>query len=105
LRHLDLDTATAAVRVGGTILVTAGWGARPQLPVSALYTRDAALRGFVISRARASDLAAAARAINRFVGSGALTAHAVEEPPLAETAQAHRRIESGDLRGRLVLRP
>lgn len=61
--------------------------------------------GFVISRARADDLAEAAELINRMLRAGTLTTRIAQELPLSATADAHRRIESGGVRGRLILRP
>jgi NADPH:quinone reductase-like Zn-dependent oxidoreductase len=39
------------------------------------------------------------------LGAGTLTARVVGELPLPETAEAHRRLESGTVRGRIVVRP
>lgn len=102
--HQDLDTAAAVIAPGGRILLTAGAG-RPALPVGALYTRDVSLHGFVISRAGVADLAAAARLINTMLSAGQLTARIADELPLDRTATAHRLVEEGRVRGRLVLRP
>lgn len=70
-----------------------------------MYTRDVSVHGFVISRASASDLALAADHINRMVAGGEPTARITGELPLAQTAEVHRRIEAGQVRGRLLLRP
>jgi NADPH:quinone reductase-like Zn-dependent oxidoreductase len=102
--NLDLDVAAATCAVGATILVSAGFDARPELPLRALYTRNVGLRGFVISRATAADLAAAAGMINGMLAEGRLTARIHAELPLAETAEAHRRVEQG-VHGRIILRP
>ena len=103
--HHDLDLATDVLAPGGRILLTAGGAARPALPAGPLYTRDVSLHGFVISRASASDLALAAGHINRMLASGELAVQIAGELPLAQTAEAHRRIEAGQVRGRLLLRP
>ncbi len=68
-----------------------------------LYTRDISLLGFVLSRAGAADLAAAARVINQLLAAGRLTAQISGCLPLAETAEAHRRIEHGGVDGRLLV--
>jgi NADPH:quinone reductase-like Zn-dependent oxidoreductase len=103
--HHDLDVAVHAVTTGGKVLITAGTGADAALPVRPFYVRDISLHGFVISRASAGDLAGAARLINRMLGAGTLTTRVVEQLPLSETAEAHRRLESGTVRGRIVVRP
>lgn len=101
----DLAHAVRSVAVGGRILLTAGRDNHPALPAWELYTRDASLRGFVISRATATDLADAAKLINRLLAEGRLTARIADEWPLSRAAEAHRRIEAGNVAGRLLMRP
>jgi NADPH:quinone reductase-like Zn-dependent oxidoreductase len=101
----DLELAAAVLRPGGTIVVSAGFGGHTRVPLGSLYTRDIALRGFVISRARADELAAAAALIGELAAAGRLTARIAGELPLSAAAQAHARIEAGQVRGRLLLRP
>lgn len=103
--HHDLDLAVAVLAPGGRILLTAGGAARPVLPAGPVYTRDISLHGFVISRASPSDLALAASHINRLLARGGLAVRIAGELPLAQAAEAHRRIEAGQVRGRLLLRP
>jgi len=104
--HHDLDLATGVLAPRGRIVLMAGLGARPELPVGALYTRDAQIAGFAISTATTVELAAAAARINQLVADGSLTPRAVEHLPLSAAAQAHRRLETGAARGvRLILHP
>lgn len=104
--HHDLDVAVALMARRGRILLTAS-GPDPHvaLPVSAAYTHDVGLLGFAISNATAPDLAAAARVINERLAQGALRARIADTLPLSEAAEAHRRLESGAVSGRLLLRP
>ncbi|MFF7729219.1 NADPH:quinone reductase [Streptomyces sp. NPDC008001] len=103
-RH-DLEIAVPLLARRGRIVVFAGTSARPVLPVGQLYQKDGALVGFVISHATTAELAEAAGAVGRLLGAGLLRPRAVEELPLADAAEAHRRMERGELRGRrLVLR-
>ncbi|AXH96968.1 NADPH:quinone reductase [Ornithinimicrobium avium] len=104
--HHDLEAAVALARRGARILLTAaGPEASVPLPVGAAYTKDVDLLGFVISNATVPDLAAAARAVGGRLSDGTLRARVTEELPLSATAEAHRRVEAGRVRGRLVLRP
>lgn len=104
--HHELDAAAAVVARGGRIVLSAGRQARPVLPVGPLYTRDVTLVGFTMSNAAVHDLAAAAVVINRRLADGTLGACIAGELPLSEAAEAHRRIEHGELAGtRLILRP
>jgi NADPH:quinone reductase-like Zn-dependent oxidoreductase len=102
-RH-DLDVAVELLAPRGRVILMAGLGARPALPVGALYTRDASVRGFAISNASSTDLHAAAMRVNQLLAEGALAPRKTEVLPLAEAAQAHQRLETGKARGvRLVL--
>jgi len=71
--------------------------------LAGLYTRDIDVVGFVISRATVSQLAEAAALVSDLLRRGLLTARIADELPLAQTADAHRRIEQGGVRGRLLL--
>ena len=101
----DFGVATAVLAPGATILVTAS--RQPTTPVSfaPLYTRDTRVLGFVVSRAAVGDLARGAQLINQLLADGALTARIADRLPLSAAAAAHTRLESGDVDGRLVLRP
>lgn len=104
-RH-DLGRAVGLLARGGRIVLMAGLGTQPALPVGPLYTRDASLVGFAISNAATSDLVAAAGRINTLVAGSKLSPRAAESMPLSRTAEAHLRLEQGALRGaRLVLQP
>ncbi|KPH98459.1 NADPH:quinone reductase [Actinobacteria bacterium OK074] len=99
----DLDTAVALLAHRGRIIVLAGPTARPVLPAGALYLKDGSVRGFVISHATVPELADAATALNTHLAQGLLVPRALEYVPLSETAQTHRRLEAGELRGRRVV--
>jgi NADPH:quinone reductase-like Zn-dependent oxidoreductase len=105
--HHDFDVVAAAVAIGGRVLLTASAGPHrePPLPVPALYTRDVSLVGFVISRARASDLGDAAGLINGLLRAGRLSARIADVLPLSATGEAHRRMEAGEVDGRVLLDP
>jgi NADPH:quinone reductase-like Zn-dependent oxidoreductase len=75
------------------------------VPAGALYTKDISVLGFVISRATAGQLARAAALINKLTVAGLLTPRIDGELPLSAAAQAHARMEAGDVSGRLLLRP
>lgn len=101
----DLAQAVALLAPRGRIVLLAGAASRPVLPAGPLYMKDGSLRGFVISRATATELAEAAGTINRLLGAGALRPRLVETLPLAAAEEAHRRLEEGEVHGaRLVLR-
>ena len=103
-RH-DLRTAVDLLAPGGRIVLLADHGTSPELPVGPLYVKDGRLLGFVISNASVADLTDAARAVNGLLAAGALPARITGVLPLREAAEAHRRLEAGRVRGRLVLCP
>lgn len=103
--HNDLGVAMGALAFAGRIVLLAGLSGHTTLPVGALYTADRSITGFAISNATSADLAAAARAINRGLATGTLPARIAERLSFADAARAHRAIEDGTVRGRLVLRP
>jgi NADPH:quinone reductase-like Zn-dependent oxidoreductase len=103
--HQDLDAALAMVGHGARVVLMAGLTARPVLPVGAVYPRDVSLVGFAISNASVDDLAGTARVINHGLADDAFPIPVTVELPLPRTAEAHRMIEAGGVRGRIVLRP
>lgn len=105
--HHDLDTAVSLMARGGRIVLSAARpGARPELPLSAAYTHDVDLLGFVISNAAVDELRDAAHLINRYLAAGTLRARIDDVLPLEKAAEAHRRMEHGEVSGaRLILTP
>jgi NADPH:quinone reductase-like Zn-dependent oxidoreductase len=102
----DLALAVEHLAFRGRIVLLAGGGSRPVLPVGPLYTKDASILGFVISHATADELRRAAGAVNRLLAAGRLRPRRIERLPLSAMAEAHRRVERGGLHGtRLVVRP
>lgn len=103
--HQSHEVAAEVVAPGGRVLVTAVREGSGPVPLSALYTRDISIHGFVISRASVRDLASAAALINQMLVEERLSARIIDELPLAFAADAHRQMEAGDLHGRLLLHP
>jgi len=105
--HHDFDSALSLMARGGRIVLSAARpGARPELPVGAAYTHDVDLRGFVISNAAVDELRDAADVINDHLAAGTLTARIADILPLEQAAEAHRRMERGEVSGaRLILTP
>ncbi|MFK0105455.1 NADPH:quinone reductase [Streptomyces sp. NPDC091217] len=100
----DLETALGLLAPRGRVVVMAGLRTRPVLPAGELYTHDRSVHGFAISGARTDELAGAAAHVARLTADGLLRPRAVEVLPLSEAAEAHARLEAGEVRGKLVLR-
>ncbi|WP_395574723.1 NADPH:quinone reductase [Streptomyces sp. BK79] len=108
--HLDtsgravLADAVDALALGGRLVAMVGLGrGAAELPVSRLYTRDASIVGFAISNATTADLAEAAEGVVGLLRDTPWRPRIADRLPLARTAEAHRRLEAGEVRGRLVL--
>ncbi|MEU9046841.1 MULTISPECIES: NADPH:quinone reductase [unclassified Kitasatospora] len=99
----DLGTAVELLAPRGRIVLLAGARTHPVLPAGALYMKDGSIRGFVISRATTAELADAADALNRLLPTGRLRARRTETLPLPAAAEAHRRMEAGELHGRRLI--
>ena len=96
----DLTTTVDLLGHGGRAVVLAGMGSCPTLPVGALYTKDASVRGFAISHATTDDLAAAADVINRLLRRRRLGPRSLLRLPLDAAARVHTWLENGVLHGR-----
>ncbi len=86
-------TALPAVRDGGAVATVRGWegdGTRG-LRVTPVWVRDVAQRRDALEELRA------------LASSGDLTLRVADVLPAAQAAEAHRRLEAGGVRGRLVL--
>ncbi|MEU9335495.1 NADPH:quinone reductase [Streptomyces sp. NPDC048290] len=99
----DLETALGLLARRGRIVVLAGMGTRPVLPAGALYLDDHTVTGFAISQATVTELADAAAGLNRLLADGSLRPPAIVALPLERAAEAHRLLESGAVRGKIVL--
>lgn len=101
----DFERSVPLLAHGARVIVMAGMQATPRLPVGQLYTRDASVLGFAISNASAADLAEAAVAINHMLATGGLRGRVGATFHLAEAAAAHRALEAGGVRGRILILP
>ncbi|UQI49604.1 NADPH:quinone reductase [Streptomyces sp. HU2014] len=99
----DLPAAVDLLAKRGRIVLLAGLRTRPVLPVGPLYLKDCSVVGFAISQATTGELAEAAEAVGRLLAEGLLRPRAVDVLPLADAAEAHRRVEAGEANGRRVV--
>ena len=96
---LSLDV----LRTGGDCVVY-GSGASPfQLPFFPLIVKNLNLRFFIIYNLSASDRARAEATLDGLLRQGRLQHHIAERLPLAQIAQGHERVASGQAIGNLVL--
>lgn len=106
--HHDFEQTLPLLRHGGCVIVSAGLQASTAIPVGGLYTRDASLRGFAISNASVTALAAAAAHINRRLAGDGLKTRIGKRLGLRDAALAHRLQEASGadrVRGRIVVMP
>ncbi len=103
--HQQLDLALAVAALGGRVIVMSGITATASIALGALYPHDVSIRGFAISNATETDLAAAASTVNTLLVEGSLTARNIATMPLKDAAQAHAAMKEGTVRGKIVLLP
>ena len=101
----DPGSAIDQLAKGGRLVVMVGLHATPTVPLGRLYTRDASIVGFAISNASVTDLADAARGVTHLLHTTPWHPRIAETLELSETTRAHRLLEAGQVKGRLVLRP
>ncbi|WP_324790069.1 NADPH:quinone reductase [Streptomyces sp. H51] len=99
----DLPLAVDALARRGRIVLLAGLRTRPALPTGPLYLKEGSVHGFAISHATVPELAEAAAAVGRLTAERALAPRATETLPLNAAAEAHRRLENGEVRGKMIL--
>ncbi|MFJ3214056.1 NADPH:quinone reductase [Streptomyces flaveolus] len=102
----DLADSVDLLAHGGRLVAMAGLGGGTSaLPLGRLYTKDASIVGFAISNATAGDLAEAARGVVRVLRDTPWRPRIADRLPLSRTAEAHRMLEAGAVKGRLILLP
>ncbi len=93
------DTGTRSLRVmrPGGLLVSVPTGSWPE------FRADAAAGGMRATDIKALSDTATLTAIAELIDSGELAVHVDREFPVADAAEAHRELEKGHTRGKLVL--
>ncbi|MEV8313337.1 zinc-binding dehydrogenase [Streptomyces sp. NPDC059900] len=99
----DLAFSVELLAHGARLVAMVGLSDTPVLPVGRLYTRDASIVGFAISNASTADLAEAAGGVEWLLRATPWRPRIADRLPLSRAAEAHRRMEDGQVRGRLVL--
>ena len=108
-REPDFDQAIELLANRGRMVLMAGRDARPVFPVGPFYVKECSLHGFVMFKATAVEMRAAAEEINRWMANGKLKANIAHRMPLEAAGEAHRLQESatlhssGRLNGKIVL--
>ncbi|SHE96952.1 NADPH:quinone reductase [Streptoalloteichus hindustanus] len=101
---IPLAEAVTSMASRGRVVVTARREEDP-VPAFDLYLRDVSIVGFTLSHASHEEQARAAREVNRLLAEGRLEASVAHVLPMADAARAHRLLESGQARGKVVLVP
>jgi NADPH:quinone reductase-like Zn-dependent oxidoreductase len=103
--HAALTTAVELLAHRGRMVAMVGLRTEPLLPIGRLYIRDATVVGFAISNATVADLTDAAAGVMELLRAMPWRPRIAGRSPLSQAAEAHRRLESGEVHGRLVLQP
>ncbi len=96
--HDDTGTRSLKAMRAGGLLINVPTGSWPE------FREDAAAAGMRATDIKALSDTASLTAIAELLDSGELTVHIDREFPLDEAAEAHRLIEEGHTRGKIVLR-
>jgi NADPH2:quinone reductase len=99
----DLKLAADHTARRGRILLSSGLTRVTELAVGKFYTRNLSLLGFTVTDQSAAELAGWAQSINAHLPT--MKARIDDVLPLSQSAEAHRRFESGKLVGKVVLKP
>ncbi|MGC2999343.1 zinc-binding dehydrogenase [Streptomyces sp. G35A] len=99
----DLPTAVDLLAGRGRIVLLSGMNTAPTLPAGRLYVKECSIVGFAVSQASVGELAEAAGFISRLLADGSLRPPAAHALPLSAAAEAHRLVEEGKARGKIVL--
>ncbi len=109
-REPDLEVSIPLLRKRGRMILIAGRGAKPTLPLGSFYTRDCALLGFAMFNASPDEQRRCAGDIGEWVEAGMLKANVGRIFPLDDSAAAQQFLEentiggAGTLRGKVVIR-
>lgn len=95
--HDDTGTRSLTVMRTGGLLVSVPSGSWPE------FRADAAAAGMRATDIKALSDTATLTAIAELIDAGELTVHVDREFPVADAAEAHRELEKGHTRGKLVL--
>ncbi|MEX2175427.1 MAG: NADPH:quinone reductase [Pirellulaceae bacterium] len=111
VRDPDFEKIVPLMAERGRIILMAGRDAKPYFPVGPFYVKGLSLHGFVMFKAAADELRAAADDMNRWFAAGQLRANISRVLPLSQAAAAHQLQEdntlqkAGTLGGKIVLKP
>jgi NADPH:quinone reductase len=89
---------------GGDVAIYGSGAAEIVLPFFPAIVRNATLRCFIVYNLAPADRARAIATLNAMLARGELQHHVAERLPLAQCAQAHQMVESGQVVGNVVLR-
>ena len=99
----DFKTSLPLLALKGRYILMAGSGTESVLPIGALYTNDASIRGFAITNASLRETQQASGEINSLLEKGVLSARIDKVLSLNETQQAHELMEENSIWGKIVL--
>lgn len=103
-REHDFEMMLPLMKQRGRIIVMAGRGSQPTMPVGPFYVKDLALFGFAMFNASADEQRQCAEDMNNWYTEDSLEVLIGKKFPLAETAQAQKLLEDSTLHGTASLK-
>jgi NADPH:quinone reductase len=98
-REPDLEVSVPLLRKNGRMILMAGRGAKPPLPLGAFYPRNCALFGFAMFNATPEQQRRCAVDMIRWIEEGQLKVIVGRSFPLSAAVDAHRFLEENTLKG------
>ena len=88
----------------GRYILMAGSGTEAVLPIGEVYTKDISIRGFTITNATLAEVQVTADKINQMLEKGLIKIKIEDVLPLKATGEAHRRMEAGNVWGKIIIK-
>ncbi|MGE0811713.1 MAG: NADPH:quinone reductase [Vicinamibacterales bacterium] len=104
LANVNLDADLTMIAPRGRIVVVGNRG-RIEIDPRKIMGKQSVVTGFALWGLTDEEMAAAHAAVGEALASGALRPVVAAELPLADAAEAHRRVMTPGARGKIVLRP
>jgi NADPH:quinone reductase len=99
----DIEMAVKSVARRGRILISSGLKHESSFRIGDFYTKNCTMFGFTITDLEVAELGEAATIINRELEKQTFNTRISRRLPLSESALAHKLVEFGEVRGKVIV--